>query len=280
MFSNNDISRYYDLSEIHYRLFWNLEKSHSLHYGYWDETTKNFHEALLNINKVLATTACVNNAETVLDAGCGVGGSSVWLAKEKNCKVTGISLNEKQVQQANAFAKLSGVDEQVCFEQKDYMNTAYPDNSFDIVWAIESVCYADDKSRFIDEAFRILKDGGRLIMADFFKQKDLTEKEAATVKRWANGWAINDFATAEDFHCHLQQAGFREIKITDISNAIRPSAKRLYRSYFIGIAGAKLYRLFKGKATSLARNNVDTAYLQYITLKKGLWKYNIVCAVK
>lgn len=280
MFTKQDISKYYDLSEVHYRLFWNLEKSKSLHYGFWDDSTRNFHDALLNINKVLAETASIKNGEKVLDAGCGVGGSSVWLAKEKNCKVVGISLNENQVKKANAFAKVSGVNDEVCFEQNDYTKTNFPDASFDIVWAIESVCYADNKSEFINEAFRLLKKGGRLIMADFFKRNDLNEKDNTVVKRWANGWAINDFATQEKFHQQLIEAEFKNIEFIDISEAIMPSAKRLYRSYFVGFPAAKLYQLFNKKATSLGRNNVDTAYLQYRTLKRGLWKYLIVKAEK
>src|SRR6266498_828234 len=173
MFTNEDISRYYDLSETHYRRVWDLDKSRSLHYGYWDKSVKNFHEALLNINKVLAEYAEIKGGEKVLDAGCGVGGSSLWLAKEKNCKVTGISLNEKQVYKANAFAKKYGLADKVLFEQKDYTNTFFPANLFDVVWAIESVCYANDKTTFLKEAYRILKPGGRLIIADFFKMENL-----------------------------------------------------------------------------------------------------------
>ena len=149
MFTKNDIARYYDLSEVHYRKIWNLDKSRSLHYGYWDSSVKNFHGALLNINEVLARIAEIRDGETVLDAGCGVGGSSIWLAKEKNCRVTGISLNEKQINKAIALAKTFGVTEKILFEQKDYSDTFYPANSFDVVWAIESVCYADDKSDFL-----------------------------------------------------------------------------------------------------------------------------------
>src|SRR2546423_14192448 len=121
MFTSEDIKRYYDLSEVHYRRTWNLDTSHSLHYGYWEEATKNFHEALLNINKVMAGLAEIRPEEKVLDAGCGVGGSSVWLAKERKCFVTGISLNQRQVQRANAFAKTAGVDDKVFFGQKDYL---------------------------------------------------------------------------------------------------------------------------------------------------------------
>jgi cyclopropane fatty-acyl-phospholipid synthase-like methyltransferase len=280
MFTNEDISRYYDLSEVHYRRIWNLDKSRSLHYGYWDESVKNFDEALLNINKVLADHAEIKGGEKVLDAGCGVGGSSIWLAKEKNCEVIGISLNERQVKKANAVAGQYGLTEKVLFEQKDYINTMYPSRFFDVVWAIESVCYANDKGIFLKEANRILKPGGRLIIADFFETNNLRPQDAALVTKWANGWAINRFATTEDFDLKLKANGFENIKWFDATEAIIPSAKKLYRSYFLGSLGAKLYRIFKPNSSDLGRRNVQNAYLQYRTLKKGLWKYQIVKAAK
>ncbi len=280
MFSKNDISRYYDLSEVHYRRVWNLDKSHSLHYGYWDDSTKNFHEALINLNKVLAEIAGIKEGEHILDAGCGVGGSSLWLAKEKNCFVTGISLNETQIKKATALVTTFGVTEKVRFQKNDYTNTSYPAGSFDVIWAIESVCYADDKSDFLIEANRILKPGGRLIVADFFKKKDLDHKEATRVKEWAACWAINDLSTKEEFEDKLKEICFYDIAWSDATDAIMPSAKKLYRSYYLGIIGARLYQLFNPHATELGKNSVRSAHLQYNTLKNGLWKYRIVKAVK
>ena len=280
MFSKKDISRYYDLSEGHYRLFWKLKESKSLHYGYWDSSTKNFHDALLNINKILAQRVNVSKKDIVLDAGCGIGGSSIWLAKNIGCKVTGISLNEKQVKQANAFAKKEAMGHLVNFRQNDYTNTDFPDESFDVIWAIESVCYVPDKSEFIREAFRLLKKGGRLIVADFFKKEGLQGKDAAEVKRWGNGWAIEDYATKENFESQLNATGFSNIHFENANDAIIRSAKRLYRTYFLGIIPAFIYRIFNPKATELAKNNVSTAYLQYVTLKKGLWMYGILWSKK
>ena len=280
MFTNEDISRYYDLSETHYRRVWNLDKSRSLHYGYWDKSVKNFHQALLNINRVLAKHAAIKEGEKILDAGCGVGGSSLWLAQEKKCEVIGISLNDRQVEKANASAKKLGLSGRVSFEQKDYANTFYAPDSFDVIWAIESVCYANDKSIFLKEAYRILKPGGRLIIADFFKAEYLKSREAALVTQWAHGWAVNDFATIKEFDLKLTESGFHDTEIIDATDAIMPSARKLYRSYFAGVIGAKLYNLFKPKATGLGKNNVTNAYLQYKTLRKGLWKYQIVKASK
>jgi cyclopropane fatty-acyl-phospholipid synthase-like methyltransferase len=280
MFSKKDIARYYDLSETHYRLFWNLNKSKSLHYGYWDSSTKTFNDALLNINKVLARYANISKQDTVLDAGCGVGGSAIWLAKNIGCKVTGISLNEKQVKQASILALKEEVQHLIKFEQNDYTSTGFAANSFDVVWGIESVCYVPDKSEFMREAFRLLKTGGRLIVADFFKKDGLAENQALQIKKWANGWAIDDYATKENFEHQLSETSFSNIRFENANDAIMPSAKRLYRAYFLGIIPALIYRLFNRKATELGKNNVHTAYLQYKTLKKNLWAYGIFSAEK
>jgi len=278
MFTNDDISRYYDLSEIHYRRTWNLDKSRSLHYGYWDGSTKNFHDALLRINAVLADIAKIKPGEKILDAGCGVGGSSIWLAKKRAAHVVGISLNQNQIDKANSFAKEAGVEGLVSFEKRDYNQTGFPSGSFDIVWGIESICYADDKKKFLTEAFRLLKPGGRVIIADFFIAEDLKGDDAGSVRRFANNWAINSFATTSEFKDGLRSTGFINIEITDITQNIMPSAKKLYRSWFFGVIAAKIYSLLHPRATLLGKNNVANARLQYQTLKKGLWKYLVVKA--
>ncbi|MEP6594765.1 MAG: methyltransferase domain-containing protein [Ginsengibacter sp.] len=275
MFSKKDIARYYDLSEVHYRLFWKLDKSKSLHYGYWDSSTKNFYEALSNINKVLAKHANILKGDMVLDAGCGLGGSAIWLVKNIGCKVTGISLSEQQVTQANVFAQKEAVEHLVTFRQNDYTNTGLADESFDVVWAVESVCHVRDKSEFIREAFRLLKKGGRLIVADFFKKDGLHGKDASEVKQWANGWAVEDFDTKENFGHQLIEAGFSNIHFENANEAIMRSSKRLYKAYFLGIIPAFIYSIFNPKATLLGKNNVNTACLQYKTLKKNLWMYGI-----
>jgi tocopherol O-methyltransferase len=269
LFSQRDIARYYDLSESQYRFFWNLDKSLSLHYGYWDHSTKNFHEALLNINKILSGKAAISKNDRVLDAGCGIGGSSIWLAKNIGCNVIGISLSEKQVNKANALAAREGVEHLVKFEQKDFTQTGFSDESFDVVWAIESVCHANDKSSFLKEAFRILKKNGRLVLADFFKEEDLRAKDADQIRQWAHGWAVADFSTKELFEKQLQQEAFSAIKIEDASKAIMPSAKKLYRSYFIGSILGFLYRLVKRNTTEQCKYNLLFCLFSNVYNKKG-----------
>lgn len=279
-FSSKDIATYYDVSEDHYMYFWDLNHSHALHYGYWDKTTRTFRASLENMNRVLSNVASIKSNMRVLDAGCGVGGSSIWLAKNKNVHVTGISLSAKQVNKANGIASKLGLKNLATFQVQDFTKTCFEDNSFDIVWAIESICHAEDKSKFIAEAYRILKKGGQLIMADFFIVKDGSAKDHEELDKWAHGWAVPFFEKKEVFENALIQNTFDNIAFIDSTSNIVKSAKRLYYAFFPGWVISKVYNLFNSKTTEFSKNNVYTAYYQYTTLKKGLWKYYIVKAIK
>lgn len=280
LFSSKDIATYYDVSEDHYMYFWDLNQSHALHYGYWDATTKTFREALANINRILSQQAGIVEGMSVLDAGCGIGGSSIWLAKNKQAAVTGITLSAKQAARANAYVKEIGLDSSVQFHVQDFTCTNFDDASFDIVWAIESVCHASNKEDFIKEAYRLLKPGGQLIMADFFIVKEGNAADDREINAWGHGWAVPFFEKQPIFLKMLEDSGFRSIQMMDRTKHIVRSAKRLYYAFFPGWVFSKIYNLIHKNTTEFSKKNVYTAYYQYKTLKKGLWKYYIVHAVK
>jgi len=280
MVSSKDIVDYYDQCENHYRTHWNLAESLAIHYGYWDETTNTFHEALTKINEVLAQEAGITASDRVLDAGCGIGGSSIYLAKNIACKVVGITLSEQQVKSANRIASERSVSGYTHFEAQDFTNTSFEAESFDVVWAIESVCHANQKADFLAEAYRLLKPKGRLIVADFFKTKSiLNKKENNILNEWAKGWAVPSFESAQHFQQLMQQQQFTNITTKNITPHILPSAKRLYVRFFPGWIYAKTYNLLF-KTASLTMDNVWTAYWQYKGLQKNLWEYDIVQGIK
>lgn len=281
MTSNEAIIEYYDRCEVHYKMHWNLQESLSLHYGYWDDSTDSFHEALLNINEKLIEYADIKASHKILDMGCGIGGSSIYLAREVGCDCTGITLSEKQVATANQLSEKQGLSSHCRFEARDYTQTGYPDASFDIIWAIESVCHANDKRDFIKEAYRLLRSGGKLVMADFLqKRPDLAPDDQFIMDQWAAGWAIPFYETADNFKRYTEDAGFELTFYEDASQHVLPSAKRLYYRFFPGWIGAKLYRLFNPGSSAISMANVWTAYYQYKGLKKNLWEYGILVAKK
>lgn len=162
--NKEDVAKYYHLNEIFYG-WW----GENMHYGYWEKDTKNQRQAALRMNEKAAETISITKDDYVLDAGCGVGGNAVWLAKTFGCKVVGITITSRQVKLAQKRAKKNGVDHLCEFHIMDYMKTSFANETFTAIIGLESICYADPKRDFIEEVYRLLKPGGRYCMADGFE---------------------------------------------------------------------------------------------------------------
>ncbi|MBI2675645.1 MAG: methyltransferase domain-containing protein [Candidatus Aenigmarchaeota archaeon] len=279
MVGEKNIADYYDNCEIDYRLIWDLKRSMSIHYGYWDKGTRNLHDALLNTNRIMARRIGISRRDHVLDAGCGVGGSSIFLARNYGCTVEGITLSRRQVRKARLNAERHGVGGSVSFHVGNFMDTGFPDGSFDAIWAIESVCHADRKADFMKEAYRVLKEGGRIVIADGFKAEGIEPEEEKLLEKMIRGWSVPNLSTVNAFCRSMRKVGFRNVKMTDETLHILPSSRRLYYASFPGLLITKLGEVARIR-NRIQTANVMAAYYQYKALRKGVWRYGLVSAEK
>lgn len=275
-FTPQDVANYYDQTENHYRRWWKLEKSLGLHYGIWSEGIKTLHEAVLNTNAFLAKLSKIKSTDVVLDAGCGVGGSAIFLAKNIGCKVTGITLSEKQAATATEFAKQHEVSNLVSFHAMNYTSTSFANNSFDVVWAIESMQTASDKSDFLKEAERVLKPNGKIVIADCFKSYNYSFENNKLMNLMFNGWAVSDVLSSEEFTQKASHFRFTLTEEQDVSKEVYPSVKRFFFAAFWGMFGTFIYNVFVKKASYFSRVHYKTGLSQFAAYKKKLWKYKLL----
>jgi len=265
------VSAYYDETWLEYRMLWLDPSNYAVHFGYWDAQTRGHAHSLIRMNQVLAEALGIQAGQRVLDAGCGVGGSAIWLAKTMHVEVVGITPVHSQVERARRFAAQQGVSDVVVFAEQDYTSTTFPDSSFDVVWAIESVCHSAQKEQFFREARRVLRAGGRLGIVEYLRhRRPYPPGDEELLHSWLSGWAIPDIATSDEFLGFASGAGFHQFELTDIANHAQPSLRRLYRmasvAYPIEVVLHRL-RIRSG----IQHGNVRGARDQFRARQRGLW---------
>ncbi len=280
MYSPEEVAEYYNHTQHHYIRWWNLKSSLALHYGIWEKETVNFSQALENTNRLMMELADINDGDHILDAGCGVGGAAIYLAKAKNIKVTGITLSEVQLELAEQSALDFKISERVKFHIMDFTKTEFVDEFFDVVWACESMCHAANREAFIDEAYRILKRGGRLVISDYFLSKSHLHDPANLLGKWLTKWRVAQLTTLVDFAKTLEKSQFKSIRATDYSMAIRRSSRRMYFASLAGAIPSILYNVFHPRVSKAAAQHYQSGYYQFKALKRGLWNYVMLVAVK
>ena len=275
MFGEKDIADYYDQTIDHYTIWWNLKDSQAVHFGYWDESTRNFKHALQRTNRVMASLADIQSHHAVLDAGCGVGGAAFYLAESIGCRVTGITLSQKQFALALEFQKRLQFEDKTRFYVQSFLNTGFDDNSFDGYWACESSCHANDRVAWLNEAKRILKPSGKIIVADYFLTEAGKLDKNQYIKKWGDLWAIPSFHTHENLIDEAVRQGFKVAVNQDVSKNIERSSQYMYWFYLIGDIPSRLYNLFH-YTSRLAKYHYRSGYYQYKALKGNLWQYRMV----
>lgn len=280
MFKTKDTAEYYNTTQGHYQNWWNLDDTLSLHYGIWGDHTKTFADSLVHTNALMLAQAEVQQGSRVLDAGCGVGGAAFFMHHEKKALVTGITLSTKQVEFARKKAKALQLSNEVSFEVMDYTQTNFPSESFDVVWACESICHCNNKKEFLQEAYRLLKKGGRLILCDYFLAADDQKDPRTLIKKWTDTWTITNLVSSTKFTNQINECGFSKVQSKNYTSAIQKSAKRMYYAGVIGALPSIAYNLLYPKTPELAKNHYKGCLYQYWALKKGLWEYQMFCAVK
>lgn len=274
------IIRYYDTTWADYRLVWLNRENLAIHFGYYDAKHRRHRAALDNMNRVLADLGPIKSGQVVLDAGCGVGGSSFWLARERGAHVIGITPVQSQIQRARALAETRSSRGRVQFRCEDYRRCSLTAASVDVVWALESLCHAPIKAEAYAEFARVLKPGGRLLIAEYVRSR--RPLEAARERRlteWLSSWAIPDIDTSDEHRRAAEAAGFGDFRSRDVSAHTRRSLWRLWGASFLGVPIDRVLRRV-GLRNEVHTGNVIGARRQFEALREGDWFYGIISATK
>ena len=195
----NTVGREYDAwtSEGILEYYW----GEHIHLGYYGEKErkgpfyggKDFIEAKYDFIDKMLDFSQTKEPKKILDVGCGIGGTSRTLAKKfPEAQVTGITISQEQRKRATALAKERGIPN-ANFEIVDALEMSAPvgtgaagtpiastasleDNTYDFVWACESGEHMPDKDKYVQEMTRVLKPGGRIVIATWCQREEGDKK--------------------------------------------------------------------------------------------------------
>jgi len=217
---------------------------------------------------------------TVLDVGCGIGGSSRILARDYGFVVTGVTISPNQVKRAQ---ELTPSDLTAKFQVDDAMALSFPDASFDVVWSIEAGPHMPDKAIFARELLRVLKPGGILVVADWNqrddRQKPLNFWEKPVMRQLLDQWAHPAFASIEGFSELLEATGLVEGTVVT-ADWTEPTLPSWLDSIWQGIVRPAGLVRFGVSGFVKSVREVPTLLLMRLAFGAGLCRFGMFRAVR
>ena len=253
------IAGFYDASSGVWERVWG-EHMHHGYYGPQGREVKDHQQAQVDMCDETLKWAGVDEGPPparVLDVGCGIGGSSRHIARKYGGSGVGITLSPVQANRANELSAAQGFGERLQFQVADALAMPFPDNSFDLVWSMESGEHMPDKRQFVAELARVCKPGGRIIVVAWCHrdldagETSLTQKEERLLRRINRAYYLPRWCSAADYRSLAAEYGLVDLRSDDwtecvqrfwpavIGSSLRPrNLWRLLRSGWSTVRGA------------------------------------------
>ncbi|KAJ0538141.1 putative tocopherol C-methyltransferase [Helianthus annuus] len=227
------IAEFYDESSGMWENIW----GEHMHHGYYNSDDvvelSDHRSAQIRMIEQALTFASVSDdpekkPKTIVDVGCGIGGSSRYLARKYGAECHGITLSPVQAERANALAAAQGLADKVSFQVADALNQPFPDGKFDLVWSMESGEHMPDKLKFVSELTRVAAPGATIIIVTWCHrdlnpgEKSLRPEEEKILNKICSSFYLPAWCSTADYVKLLESLSLQDIKSADWSGNVAP----------------------------------------------------------
>lgn len=233
---NERIRDFYDQSTGLWLDTWG-EQMHHGYYGAHGDRRVDHRQAQLDMIEELLAWGLPASATitSFLDAGCGVGGSSRYLA-DKFPRATGLGVTLSPVQAARGtqYNRSAGMEGRLQISARDvYSLDPETDGTYDFIWSMESAEHMADKEALFSLFHRMLKPGGRLLMATWCHRPEppyLSPTDQYTLQKICELYHLPPLVSIPALAEAARRAGLSEIRTDDWSQAVEPFWGAVIRS--------------------------------------------------
>lgn len=230
--SGSSFQRYYEEAGPDYAAW---SAAFNMHFGFfhWGMNPFNREAMLERMNQEvlrrlhLETESLKDEHARVLDMGCGLGATLRSFARcLPRADLNGITLVPWQLEQGRLLNQSCANAGRIRLALGDYENTVFDSGSFDAVYAIESSCYGHgaDKSALLEEGHRLLRPGGRMVVADgFIGPGKLRGPQESIYRRLLDCWAIDELGDVDKFARAMERIGFKDIVVEQVQARVASS---------------------------------------------------------
>ena len=211
----------------------------------------------------------IKDGDTVIELGCGQGANLIYLAHcHPKSKFLGFDLQPR---------KKIDMPENVTIYEQDYSSLSQiPDQSVDVVYAIETLVYCSDKEKVLREVWRVMKPGAVMIVYDYaskerFETYDSHIQQAITLI--SKGGAAALIESLGEWNDHFANCGFETVRITDYAENILPDLKKLEHHANRAMTRPWLAKLEFALLPDQFVSNIILGYLGYDACKSGIGAY-------
>jgi tocopherol O-methyltransferase len=272
------IQQFYDASSGLWEEVWG-EHMHHGYYGADGTVKKERRQAQIDLIEELLAWAGVERATDILDVGCGIGGSSLYLAEKFGAAATGITLSPVQANRATERAAAAGVNAR--FLVADALAMPFADGSFDLVWTLESGEHMPDKQQFLRECCRVLKPGGVLLMATWCNRPTeppnapLSADEQKHLQDIYRVYCLPYVVSLPEYEAIAYSLPLQNIKTADWSTAVAPFWDVVIDS---AVTPSAIFGLLRsGWTTIQAALSLGLMQRGY---RRGLVRFGVLCGIR
>ena len=207
-YSDKETKEYYDSFTPIYLAFWGEQ----IHTGYYDKP-KSSVQATQDMNVHLANMSNLKSNRKLLEVGSGMGVFSRWLTEKYHLDVSGIDISGSQIRHSKQKAEERNLD--IEYKIASMINIPFLENSFHYIWAQQSFWFCHDKLNAVKEFFRVLKNGGLIILEDTILLDKKYEEEVR--EKFLYRLPINTLSTKEELIEMFVENGFELLKSEDLT---------------------------------------------------------------